>query len=403
MKAVMLGAGRVGRGFIGVLMRKSGYEVCFVDTDAALVELLNATGAYTLRVVENETYVDEVIDHIRAVDAAEGEEVAKAIAGCDLMATAVGARALPLAAPGIARGLRLRHQMGPRPLNIIICENIPGAGGYLRGLIEPHLSANELEWFRHDVGLVEASVGRMIPVQTQRMRDGDPLRVCAEGYAFLPVDGEALRGGVPPLMGLVPCSAFAQYAQRKLYLHNMSHACCAYFGLYGGHAYIHEAAADPDIHILTMDAMLEASLALSDAHDGPFRTLWDHANDLLHRYSNRALGDTCARVGADIPRKLAPHDRLIGAARLCESQGIPPVNISAGAAAALHRYLLEERQAQTRENAAAALERLSSLSPDETIHALILFFHETFALGAPLRDIRALAANEKHRLAGPVL
>ena len=60
-----------------------------------------------------------------------------------------------------------------------------------------------------------------------------------------------------------------------------------------------------------------------------------HTEDLIRRFGNRALGDTCARVGADIPRKLARSDRLSGAACSAQEAGIRPVWFSLGAAAAL--------------------------------------------------------------------
>lgn len=50
------------------------------------------------------------------------------------------------------------------------------------------LTDEEKKHFDEKVGLVEASIGRMVPVQTEEMKDGDPMRVCVERYGFLPVD-----------------------------------------------------------------------------------------------------------------------------------------------------------------------------------------------------------------------
>ena len=41
MKAVMYGAGNIGRGFIGALFAQSGYQVSFVDVVEATVQALN--------------------------------------------------------------------------------------------------------------------------------------------------------------------------------------------------------------------------------------------------------------------------------------------------------------------------------------------------------------------------
>ena len=51
------------------------------------------------------------------------------------------------------------------------------------------------------------------------------------------------------------------------------------------------------------------------------------------RFSNRALGDTIFRLGRDPLRKLAPADRLVGAARLAEKAGLVPAALAEGIAA----------------------------------------------------------------------
>lgn len=63
--------------------------------------------------------------------------------------------------------------------------------------------------------------------------------------------------------------------------------------------------------------------------------------DLIRRFGNTALGDTCARVGGDIPRKLALSDRLTGAFLQAYGEGIFSVYICIGAAAALVKYMRE--------------------------------------------------------------
>ncbi len=197
MKAVMYGAGNIGRAFVGALMSQAGYRVSFVDVDRELVNRLNAAGAYTLRVVENEGFDDTLIAGVSAIDGHDSEVVSRAVAECDLMATAVGARILPLVAPLIARGLKLRFRQDKPELNILICENLMDAGRVLEGLIKKELTEEEQGQFDRLIGLVQASIGRMVPIQTADMRRGDPLRICVESYAFLQVYMDSMKGSVP--------------------------------------------------------------------------------------------------------------------------------------------------------------------------------------------------------------
>ena len=53
-KAIVFGAGNIGRGFIGQLFAESGYETTFVDIDRVLLDTLNADRAYTIQLVDNQ-------------------------------------------------------------------------------------------------------------------------------------------------------------------------------------------------------------------------------------------------------------------------------------------------------------------------------------------------------------
>lgn len=44
MKAIMYGAGSIGRGFIGALFSDLGYEVVFIDVNDWLVDTMNTEG-----------------------------------------------------------------------------------------------------------------------------------------------------------------------------------------------------------------------------------------------------------------------------------------------------------------------------------------------------------------------
>ena len=182
MKAVMYGAGNIGRGFIGMLFSASGYEVTFIDVAEKLIDALNREKTYPVRIVSNEGFEDIDVERICSVNGNNTEAAAQAIAEADIMATAVGVNILKYIVPNLAAGIRRRIQAGGSPLNIIICENLIDADKLLAKLIRAELSEPEQDWFDKNIGLVEASIGRMVPVQTEEMKAGNPLRICAEKY-----------------------------------------------------------------------------------------------------------------------------------------------------------------------------------------------------------------------------
>ena len=124
--------------------------------------------------------------------------------------------------------------------------------------------------------------------------------------------------------------------------------------------------------------------------------LQEHITDLLYRFTNAALKDTCQRVGADPARKLSPEDRLIGSSRLALEMGITPAYIAVGAAAGLHRYLRENGNVQSMDAARTALCEVSKLEAEHPLAKLILHYYETILGGCSLKKLSAEADRIKH-------
>lgn len=394
-KAVMYGGGNIGRGFIGALLSQSGYEVTFIDVAEPVVKHLQEHRCYPIRIVSTEGHQDVWVENVTAVNGNLPEAV-DVIADCDIMATAVGARILKFIVPNIVAGLRKRWKANKEPLNIIICENLNDANKILEDMLKEQLTAEEQVLFDKTVGLVEASIGRMVPIQTDEMKDGEPMRVCVESYGFLPVDKAAFKGAVPEIKNMVPYEPFDFYIKRKLFIHNMGHATCAYLGGLLNLEYIYQAIAVPEVLVLVQNAMLESALVLHKQYGADLASLQLHITDLLHRFTNAALKDTCQRVGGDPARKLSPDDRLIGSARLAMQHGITPAYIAVGIAAGIKRYLDESNQEQTRKNAEATLAEISCLDSNPSLTQVILDYYEMICSGNTLQELLSKASQLKH-------
>ena len=396
MKAVMYGGGNIGRGFIGALMSQSGYRVTFIDVAEPVVKHLQEKECYPIRYVSSNGYEDVLIENVTAVHGNDTEAASDAIAECDIMATAVGARILKFIVPNIVAGLRKRWAAGDRPLNIIVCENLMDANKVVEGMIKAQLNETECAKFDETVGLVEASIGRMVPVQTEEMKDGEPMRVCVERYGFLPTDKAAFKGGIPEIKNMVPFEPFDFYIKRKLYVHNMGHATCAYLGDLLGLEYIYQSIDVADVRIIVQNAMLESAMTLAQKYSVPLEGIVAHITDLLYRFTNAALKDTCMRVGGDPGRKLSPDDRLIGSSGMAMDLGITPAYIAVGAAAGLHRYIHEaEGMEQGTDSAIQVLRDVSKLDTASALVKLILDMYRRILDGATIAELRRAADEVK--------
>ncbi len=375
-QAVMYGAGNIGRGFIGKVLSESGYEVCFLDIVPEVIDAFNKDHEYKVHIVSNEGDHYDVVQNVRAVNANTSEAV-ETIASCDLMATAVGVNVLPYIIDNIASGMILRMQRGGGPLNIILAENQLNADQIMRDYIYQKLNDEQKKWADENLGLVEASIGRMVPPLTPEERAADPLMIAVEPYALLPVDRDAFKGGIPELKGLVPYSPFGFYIKRKLFIHNMGHAMCAYFAWQKGYEYIWQAVEDPEIRKMAEASMNDTANALHEQYGVPLEEITDHVQDLLTRFENKALKDTVVRVGGDPVRKLRKDDRLVGAALYCLEYGRKPAGIVKGIVAALHFDNPDDKfavqiQADLKENGLnAVIEKYMGIGKDSELAGMI--------------------------------
>ncbi len=393
-KAVMYGGGNIGRGFIGQLMYQAGYAVSFVDVNKDLLNAINTRKEYPVRILKGETYDEVMVKNISAIDGNDIDAVSAAIAEADLCATAVGVNVLKFIVKPVKEGIVRRFTTGnKKPLDIIICENLIGADEFLKGLISDLMTEEERK-FLDQVGFVEASIGRMVPIQTDAMKDGDPLRVCVERYDRLPVDKAAFRGEIPEIENLVPFSPFSYYIERKLFVHNMGHASTAYLGQYEGCETIWESIAKPHVELIVLRAMQASALAMSKKYDVAYEGLNNHVENLVYRFSNKQLGDTNARVGGDIKRKLSPNDRMIGALNLCREQNVPTDYLEAAIAASL----LFRRDGEEAMEPETILCDVATLSKDDASYKNIMVYYELLKAGKPLSDVIATIKEKQGNL-----
>ena len=308
---VQWGGGNIGRSFIGQVFSLSGYNVKFIDIDKDLITSLNKMSEYIVKAVSGDTVQDIHVTRVSAIDAKDQNKVNEAIVNARLMGVSVGRGVWPHIAKSLATSILARYTITPdEPLDIILAENIHRASAFVTSLLIPHLPDD----FPIDtyVGLVETSIGKMVPIQEKN----NSLTLIAEPYNELIVDEKGFLQSIPEVKALHPVTPIGSYVDRKLFIHNLGHATSAYLG-YMAHPekpLIAEVLEDEKVTSLVRLAMMQSSEVLLSLYPDVFTQtdLIEHIDDLLHRFTNKALGDTVYRVGRDLMRKLRYDDRLMG-------------------------------------------------------------------------------------------
>jgi mannitol-1-phosphate 5-dehydrogenase len=324
-KIVIFGGGKIGRSFIGQLFSAGGFEVVFVDISLPVINELNIRKSYEV-VIKAEVEQIIIVKNVRGVDARDKKRVAEEINDATILAVSVGMNALPHIIPLIAEGLKERYKTDKnKAIDIIIAENMRNAAQYfndnLKSLLPEDYPLNDL------VGLVETSIGKMVPIMPEKIEKEDVLKVFAEPYNTLILDKKAFKNPIPDIKGLSPKDNMKAWVDRKLFVHNLGHAATAYWGFFydSRFQYVWEALEVPRIFTTVRDTMLQSAALLLKKYPDEFTIehLTDHVDDLLNRFRNKALGDTIYRVGCDLMRKLGPEDRLAGAIRLAVELNMP--------------------------------------------------------------------------------
>lgn len=331
MKLLHFGAGNIGRSFVGPLFLNAGYEVVFADVDTTLVDALRRHGAYDLVVCHPDKGLQtERVSGVRAIDARDAGLLQAEASTADVISTSVGAGAIPSVLGSMFRALEGRRS----PVNLLFAENAPGVSDLARSLMRGVTGGSLPE-----IGLIETSIGKMVPIVPDEIRTTDPLQVRAEPYNTLICDRQGWIGGMPDVAGLYGVGNIEAYVRRKLFVHNLGHCAVAYLGFQADPACtrIADAVRIPDVRTGAMAAMQQSVKALCAAYPDEFTRddLQDHVDDLLERFANPWLGDTVYRVGRDLPRKLGREERVIGAMRFCLEHGVDPTAIARVAGAAL--------------------------------------------------------------------
>lgn len=330
-KAIQLGAGNIGRGFIGALLSGAGYEVVFADVSEPIIEALNRDKGYCVHILDTECR-DIEVTNVRAVNSTT-DAVVEEMATAEIITTAVGPVVLARVAPTIAKAIKARMTAGTKsPLHVIACENAVRASSFLKTEVYKALDAETVAYADANVGFVDSAVDRIVPpVRLEKFTD-----VVVETFFEWDVEKSGFIGEIPAIDGMTVVENLEAYVERKLFTLNTGHAITAYLGCLKGYATIDKAIADEVILRIVQSAMTESGTGLVRKHNLDMNAQMAYIQKILSRFRNAHLNDDVTRVGREPLRKLLPTDRLIKPLMTAYNFGLPVDHMIIGVAAALN-------------------------------------------------------------------
>ena len=216
--------------------------------------------------------------------------------------------------PILAEALRLRRDSGGSGLTLLSCDNLADNGRQLEGLLGAYLDAVDpalRRWFEAECTCPATMVDRIVPATTDADRDGlaaalglrDEAAVVTEPFSQWVIE-DRFAAGRPQWerVGAELVRDVAPYETAKLRMLNGAHSLLAYCGLQRGHAFVHQAVADPAIRPLVDRLMREEAAPTIAA--APGQDLIAYADALIARFANPALNHRLAQIAMDGSQKI---------------------------------------------------------------------------------------------------
>ena len=279
------------------------------------------------------------VQRISSVDALQISEPACIVRLAEASHIAVAVSSVsdyPDIAPMIAAATRMKMERDLPPCIIYASENNVSAGTLLHSEIVSNGGiAAMFQCVDTVIGKISRTIKDPAEISFLNLEPGAPGLAEAwlvESYDDVHISHLNRANTVnAPLPRLTEHTDLEPLALAKLHGHNAAHAAIAYAGQMLGIKFIHDVLQVPAVVNLVRSALMQetgaALVAKNHEMQGMFsQTGWvEYSDSLFLRMSEKALRDSCERVGRDPKRKLGWNDRLIGTIRLVEANGIESV------------------------------------------------------------------------------
>ncbi len=309
MRALHFGAGNIGKGLIGYLLNKSGYDVCFVDVNQSAIDKINRNNRYLVELLDDEHTV-EVITPASALNSiTQKEEVLNSIAHADIITTSVGIGNIPRIAECIAKGLLKRIEINKNKINIIANENAINASSTLKKEVFKYLSDKEINDIQEYVAFSNTAIDRLA---LSKENTDDEIAVVEPIFEWVINKSEMVKYDMPSIKGATYVADLALYIERKLYCVNMAHAATAYLGFINGEKTIQDTLKNPEIESFVKGALNETAQYFIKEYNINSDEINTFIEKILARFKNKNISDDILRVGRSPIRKLGINERIVG-------------------------------------------------------------------------------------------
>lgn len=315
-KAVVIGAGQTGRGYVTRYLTQKNYDIVFIDINHELVKKMDTDKEFSIHFYNKDCTPVHVSDY-RIYDAFT-EEAQRAIHESDYIFTAVGEQNLKNVAEQIKDGFKDKQ----KNTVIITCENGINPARVLRSSLQ-------------DLGCIKGYAVSQTAVFCSTVNLLQTrLDILSQNETYFPYDCDEFTGDFD-FNGAVKIHNFEEFLKRKIYTYNCLAGLISYCGYIKGYRIYGEAANDTEISELMDRLLKELNPALAKYFKIDIKDQQNFANRALAKFKNKNILDYTIKNGRDAKRKLGPTERIMAPMQIIANHGGDIRILKFNAAAAL--------------------------------------------------------------------
>lgn len=314
-EAIIIGAGRLGKGFIGETIANSpAWNMTFIDADPVVINNLREAGSYHVTVHRFDRIEEHSIFDFEAYTWGQ-EAVTDKVIQADLIMFVIYPEKIPEAVITLMDGLNARKEKNPHQnLSIIFLTNKNHMMQGIREQFAHLLTDTDYIWFNEHVVLRDSIIRRSTDAESNRS-----LNIRTTAVLSLLIQGP-LNVDISDIEWLEITDQLELLKDVKVFIVNGPHAAGAFMGYYFGYQTINQISSDASgaAFISAVEKEIKAGILAE-------YPLTEKQLDNLSVFPQAEgdMVDYIYRVAYDPIRKLSKGDRLSGSALMCYENGLP--------------------------------------------------------------------------------
>ena len=374
-EAIIIGAGRLGKGFIGETIANSpAWNMTFIDTDPVVISNLREAGSYHVTVHRFDRIEEHSISNFEAYTWGQ-EAITDKIIQADLIMFVIYPEKISEAVITLMDGLKVRKEKNPHQnLSIIFLTN---KNHMMQGIHEQFshmLTDTDHIWFNNHVVLRDSIIRRSTDAESNQS-----LNIRTTAVLSLLIQGP-LNVDISDIEWMEITDQLELLKDVKVFIVNGPHADGAFMGYYSGYETINQISSDANgsAFISAVEKEIKAGILAK-------YPLTEEQLDNLSVFPQAEgdMVDYIYRVAYDPIRKLSKGDRLSGSALMCYENSLSYNHI---AKAIAYGFLYDNpddpqalllQESIQKEGLSSVVERITGFPKTHELHHAILQHYES--------------------------